>query len=156
MEYKEELIMINGIGEKTADDIMKVYPTIGQLYNALRDLPELPFRDDVSELLHKHFHKLKTEVERDVIQMEKDKVWVRSIQSSIIVANNGNPQYEIEFADDRALLLPADVATHLLSQAGRRFVVGVEPADKSPPKNVGLPKQAKILRQKKASSFQEG
>ena len=42
---------IDGVGKATAEDILKVYPKKEDLVKAFADNAELPFRDDVVELL---------------------------------------------------------------------------------------------------------
>ena len=63
--YRAKLIAVNGIGKKTADDIIKVYPSEGQLKVAVaKDLP-FPFRDDIEKILKKEFIE-KIEPSKDV------------------------------------------------------------------------------------------
>lgn len=57
VNYREWLLVLDGIGEKTADDIMRVYPTRESLQSAVDSGEELPFRDDVVELLEKKIKK---------------------------------------------------------------------------------------------------
>jgi hypothetical protein len=51
--WKEELSDINGIGKKTVEDIISVYPDKEMLINDLKTDAKIPFRDDVCELLKK-------------------------------------------------------------------------------------------------------
>ncbi len=55
--YSEKLSEINGIGKKTAEDIIKVFPTEEELLKAISKDDELPFRDDVEEKLRKDYGK---------------------------------------------------------------------------------------------------
>lgn len=52
-EFSKKLREIDGIGKKTAEDIIKVYPTEEQMINAIKSKEHLPFRDDVVEKLNK-------------------------------------------------------------------------------------------------------
>jgi hypothetical protein len=54
-DYKAKLINMDGIAEKTADDIIKSYPTEQTLRDAIKKEEHLPFRNDVVELLEKEF-----------------------------------------------------------------------------------------------------
>ena len=54
-EFKKSLTEINGIGAKTALDIMKVFPTEKDLQNKINEGKELPFDDDISDKLIKRF-----------------------------------------------------------------------------------------------------
>ncbi len=53
--WREELIEINGIGEKTADDIGIVFPTRGKLLEALEKEQKLPFDDNIELKLKEVF-----------------------------------------------------------------------------------------------------
>ena len=53
--YREELIAIKGVGPKTADDIIKVYPDRIQLLTALTEGKELPFQDDVEKMIKERY-----------------------------------------------------------------------------------------------------
>ena len=53
--FKEELIEINGIGIKTAEDILIVFPTKGKLLEALSKDEKLPFDDDIEKKLTEVF-----------------------------------------------------------------------------------------------------
>lgn len=55
IEYKTKLTNLDGIAEKTADDIIKSYPTEQVLRDAIKNEEHLPFRNDVVELLEKEF-----------------------------------------------------------------------------------------------------
>lgn len=55
MTYEEQLIALPKIGKKTAKDIMKVYPTVHDILAALANNDELPFDDDVVQVLSDHF-----------------------------------------------------------------------------------------------------
>ncbi|MFW5902914.1 MAG: hypothetical protein ACOCTT_03430 [archaeon] len=48
-DFGKELQAIDGVGQKTARDIIDVYPTKEDLLNAVDNEDELPFRDDVSD-----------------------------------------------------------------------------------------------------------
>ena len=52
---KDELVKINGIGKKTAEDIVAVYPEKEGLIKALKSTEEVPFRDDVVDLLREEY-----------------------------------------------------------------------------------------------------
>lgn len=52
-EFRKRLRYIDGIGKKTAEDIVKVYPTEEELINAIKSKDHLPFRNDVVEKLNK-------------------------------------------------------------------------------------------------------
>ena len=51
MKFKNKLLKIKGIGEKTVEDIISVYPTEEQLKLAIYNKENLPFDNDVEELL---------------------------------------------------------------------------------------------------------
>ena len=53
--WLQTLIEVKGIGKKTAEDIVNVYPTKGELLRAIKDKKKLPFRDDISLLIEKRF-----------------------------------------------------------------------------------------------------
>lgn len=53
--YKEKLLNIKGIGKKTAEDIMKDYPTEADLKKRIKEEPDMPFDDDVAECLKNEF-----------------------------------------------------------------------------------------------------
>jgi len=55
-EFFEELKKINGIGEKTAKDIVN-YVTREELIERIGGGADLPFRDDVEKLLRKEYGK---------------------------------------------------------------------------------------------------
>jgi len=54
-EFSKKLRNINGIGKKTAEDIIKVYPTEEQMINAIKSNEHLPFRDDIESKLRKKY-----------------------------------------------------------------------------------------------------
>lgn len=54
-DFVDELTRINGLGSKTAKDIVKVYPTKKDLIKAIQNNEELPVRDDVESKLKKKF-----------------------------------------------------------------------------------------------------
>lgn len=54
-KFKEKLIAINGIGEKIALDILKVYPSESSLRDAIKRDEHLPFRDDIEYKLREKF-----------------------------------------------------------------------------------------------------
>lgn len=49
--FKEELLKIKGIGNETAEDILKLYPTKKELLSAIKEGKKLPFRNDIEELI---------------------------------------------------------------------------------------------------------
>lgn len=53
--FADELGAIAGIGAKTVEDILKVYPDKDSLLKAVQDNVELPFRNDVSQKLYGMF-----------------------------------------------------------------------------------------------------
>lgn len=53
--WMEELMEINGIGKKTAEDIISVFPKKSDLLEALANDKHLPFSDDVVEKLKEVF-----------------------------------------------------------------------------------------------------
>ncbi len=55
--YSKKLNNINGIGKKTAEDIIKVFPTERKLVEVIAVGGSLPFRDDIEILLKKQFLK---------------------------------------------------------------------------------------------------
>lgn len=50
-DYKNKLIAVKGIAEKTALDIMRVYPTEESLKKAIDNGENLPVRDDIERKL---------------------------------------------------------------------------------------------------------
>ena len=52
-EYRQALLDINGVGPKSAKDIMNVYKTAKDLIRAIDAGKELPFRDDIAIKLKK-------------------------------------------------------------------------------------------------------
>ncbi len=53
--YKEKIESIKGVGQKTAKDIIQVYPTEGYLMKALKSGKEIPIRDDLAKLIKRKF-----------------------------------------------------------------------------------------------------
>ena len=51
----QELEEIKGVGEKSAKDIISVYPTKGSLLEAISKKAHIPFIDNIVELLKKEF-----------------------------------------------------------------------------------------------------
>lgn len=62
-ENKQILLVLKGIGRKTADDIISIYPDLELLCYAIESGKELPFRDDVTEILKQNLNYLKAEGE---------------------------------------------------------------------------------------------
>ena len=56
-KYKKKLINIDGVGKKTADEIMAKYPTEEVLKLAIQDGDEIHKRDDVDAAIKKTFKK---------------------------------------------------------------------------------------------------
>ena len=54
-DFYDELIKIKGIGKKTAQDIIKVFPIKQSLIDAVGDKSSLPFRDDVEKILRRKY-----------------------------------------------------------------------------------------------------
>ena len=54
-DYSKKLNDINGIGKKTAKDIIKVFPNEEKLKEAISHDDELPFRDDIEEKLRRKY-----------------------------------------------------------------------------------------------------
>lgn len=55
--FLESLVKIKGVGKKTAEDIIKVYPTKAALIETLEKGLDIPIRDDIAELVYKAFFK---------------------------------------------------------------------------------------------------
>lgn len=53
--FQDDLEAINGIGPKTVEDVMRVFPTETSIREAVKEKEEMPFRDDVVKLLNKKF-----------------------------------------------------------------------------------------------------
>lgn len=53
--YFKKLKSIDGIGPKTAEDIVEVYQEEVELIKAIKDHKELPFRDDIADKLIEAF-----------------------------------------------------------------------------------------------------
>ena len=56
-DFFNELKNINGIGSKTAQDIVKIFPNSEELKNKIKNNEHLPFRDDVEEKLRRKYGK---------------------------------------------------------------------------------------------------
>ena len=57
-DFLKELCKLKGIGKKTAEDIIKIFPVREELIKKLRsctDTNALPFRDDISKLLTERY-----------------------------------------------------------------------------------------------------
>ncbi len=54
-DYRKKLMSVDGIGKKTAEDIMKAYPTADELRDAISEDKELPIREDLVEMLEEEF-----------------------------------------------------------------------------------------------------
>lgn len=54
-KYLDKLLKIKGVGQETAKDITKLYPTEKDLKKALKKKIEMPFRNDVCKALKKKF-----------------------------------------------------------------------------------------------------
>ncbi len=57
VSFWNDLLKIEGIGLKTAKDIVKIFKTEKELKQAISHDDELPFRDDVEEKLRKEYGK---------------------------------------------------------------------------------------------------
>ena len=53
--YKKKLLTVQGVGNKTAEDIMEIYPAQKDLKGAIKNKKEIPVRDDIAENLKKVF-----------------------------------------------------------------------------------------------------
>lgn len=53
--YKSELQALKGIGEKTAEDLLEMFPSRKELVEAVRKKQKISVRDDVEEILRAHF-----------------------------------------------------------------------------------------------------
>ena len=53
--YFKRLNEITGIGEKTANDIIRVFQTEEKLKNAIKNYDKLPFRDDIEKKLREEY-----------------------------------------------------------------------------------------------------
>jgi len=56
-QYRKRLQNIKGIGKKTAEDILRIYPEEKELVSAISNNEKLPFRDDVEAKLKKEYGK---------------------------------------------------------------------------------------------------
>ena len=54
-DYQINLEKINGIGKKTAKDIVKIFPTEEKLREAVLHDDEIPIRDDIELILRKEY-----------------------------------------------------------------------------------------------------
>ena len=54
-DYSKKLNDIGGIGEKTANDIIRVFQTEEKLKNAIKNYEKLPFRDDIEKKLREEY-----------------------------------------------------------------------------------------------------
>lgn len=53
--YKAKIKSINGIGNKTAKDLIQVFPTEEKLINVLKSGKDIPIRDDLAKLIKEKF-----------------------------------------------------------------------------------------------------
>lgn len=53
--FKTKLQAIDGIGPKTVDDIMEIYPTEQELLADIEDKDQIPVRNDVEKKLRKEY-----------------------------------------------------------------------------------------------------
>ena len=53
--YQKEILSINGVGKKTMQDIIKVYPIKEELIKAIKDNNHIPFNDDIAKKLEKKY-----------------------------------------------------------------------------------------------------
>ena len=53
--YKEKIEGIKGVGQKTAKDLIQVYPTEEHLMKALKSGKDIPIRDDLAKLIKEKF-----------------------------------------------------------------------------------------------------
>lgn len=54
-EFEEDLLAIDGIGRKTVEDIIAIFPTEEELLKAIEEERDLPFRADVVDALYYHY-----------------------------------------------------------------------------------------------------
>lgn len=54
-EYINELKEIKGVGDKTAEDIIKIFPTKEKLIETVRANKKIPVRDDIEKKIKKKF-----------------------------------------------------------------------------------------------------
>ena len=54
-DYSKKLNDIGGIGEKTANDIIRVFQTEEKLKIAIKNYDKLPFRDDIEKKLREEY-----------------------------------------------------------------------------------------------------
>lgn len=54
-EFKEKLQEVDGVGPKTADDVIEIYNTEEQLLKDIEDKDQIPVRNDVEKKLRKHY-----------------------------------------------------------------------------------------------------
>ncbi len=54
-DFQKKLRDIDGIGQKTAEDIMEVYSTEEEIIKAIKSKEHLPFRDDVERKLRRKY-----------------------------------------------------------------------------------------------------
>lgn len=111
MSYEVELTKIKGIGKKTAEDIVKVYPTKDKLVEAVNSGMHLPFENDVSAALKKAFSKPKTEV--------KDGIMLRSLVGECVFSRSRNPHFRVTIGD-APVLVEKRVADFLLNDGTGR------------------------------------
>lgn len=53
--YKAKIESIKGVGQKTAKDLIQVYPTEVHLIKALKSDKDIPIRDDLAKLIKRKF-----------------------------------------------------------------------------------------------------
>ena len=56
-DFFKELCSINGVGRKTAEDIIRIFPKREDLKNTIQKMEKLPFRDDIEKLLMERYGK---------------------------------------------------------------------------------------------------
>jgi len=54
-QFEDKLLKVKGLGKKTAQDLMNIYPNEQGLRKAIQKGKEVPVRDDIAKLLKKKF-----------------------------------------------------------------------------------------------------
>lgn len=57
-EYQKKILSIKGIGKKTMEDIIKIYPFEEDLINSIKNNEHLPIKDNIEKILKEKYDRL--------------------------------------------------------------------------------------------------
>lgn len=114
MGYEKTLIALKGIGKKTADDIMRVFPKEELLAQAVSFGEKLPFEEDINKVLKEAY--------AGTANTENGDVLVYSEQPDMKVRHYGTPSFVLQFVGHGPVRTTQEVADYLIKQG--RFYTG--------------------------------